>query len=100
MAKATNRALLLCALTLSGMLILGPAQAKEEATVVAALPGVPTSDDVLKRAIDYLQESKQAQQRQIRRDNMKPVPQEKVVHRRSADKLLILGVDGGNSLPM
>jgi hypothetical protein len=79
-----------------------PVQAEDAKPVVAtALPGLPiNSDPAFQKAVDFIRESNVARQKQQRRDNVKPVIQDKVVRARDVNGMQILGIDGGASLPM
>jgi len=78
-----------------------PVQAEDtKATeVAAALPGLPiNSDPAFQKAVDFIRESNVARQKQQRRDNMRPVIQEKIVRVRDANHTFIMG--GGAAIPM
>lgn len=96
MAKATFQAVIIAALTISGSALLNPAHADQ--TVIATMPAAPASDDVMQRAIDYIQQSKAARDRQVERDKIKITSPERVVRHRSSDHVYVLG--GSAAIPM
>ncbi|MFX5957101.1 hypothetical protein ABTF01_22145, partial [Acinetobacter baumannii] len=69
--------------------------------ILASVSGVSTyaHDPVLQNGISLILESQAAREKKIRRDNMKPVLQEKVVRtHKDVDGVMILG--GSSALPM
>jgi hypothetical protein len=98
MAKSINRAVL-SAITLLGSLTVCPGLAEDAQSVIASLPPVTATDPVLDRACDIIHQSKAAQERQLRRDQYKPVSPLKVVRsRRDSSHTYILG--GSAAIPM
>jgi hypothetical protein len=82
------------------MMFHAPVGAENDKTIIAALPTVSVSaDPEIKQASDYIKQSQDAQQRQLRRKDIKPTSQEKFARlHRDSDHVLILG--GSESIPM
>jgi hypothetical protein len=100
MFRNLSRAVFLCALATVGAMSMCPVQAVETKPVVAtALPGLPiNSDPAFQRAVDFIRESNVARDKQQRRDNLKPVIQEKAVRVGDVNHMMIMG--GGSAIPM
>jgi len=100
MAQGVNRAICLGTLAVIGFLLLSPARAQQDTNIIASLPTTALSaDPAMQKAVDYLYESKAAQQKQLRRQNLKPAPQVKFARsRRDPDHTYILGGDA--AIPM
>jgi len=97
MAKTINRAVL-SAIFVLGSLAVCPSYA-DNAQVVASLPPTTASDPVLDRAFEIIHQSKAAQERQLRRDQYKPVSPLRVVRsRRDLSHTYIMG--GSAAVPM
>jgi len=98
MAKSINRAVLSAVMVL-GSLAACPAYAGDAQTVIASLPPVTASDPVVDRAADVIHQSKAAQERQLRRNEFKPVSPLKVVRsRHDSTHTYVLG--GSAAIPM
>lgn len=100
MLSGIDRTVFICAVTVVGALFHSPVGAEPDKTIIAALPTVSVSaDPAIKQASDYIKESNAAQQRQIRRKDIKPTSQEKFARiNRDSDHVLILG--GSEAIPM
>ncbi|HEY9717252.1 MAG TPA: hypothetical protein V6C69_07280 [Trichormus sp.] len=102
MFRSLSRSVFLSALAVVGAMSLCPVQAEETNSVVAtALPGLPiNSDPAFQKAVDFIRENKVTHEKKLRRDDIKPVVQQKVVRAHDVDHMMIMGVDGSASLPM
>ncbi len=99
MATKLQRALIL-ALVAVGSFAICPVNAEEAQQVVASLPGSTiNTDPVIDRAMDIIRQSRDAEQKQIRRHEYRPSFDEKIVRsHRNANHVYILG--GSAALPM
>ena len=106
MATYMNKTSFLCLALATATFAAVPGQAKDtsnDSQVIASLSGVRSNPDpALQKAINFLVESQKAREVKDRRDNVKPVIQDQVVHTRraTADHTMITGIDGASALPM
>jgi hypothetical protein len=101
MLSGIDRTFVTCAVAVIGMLLHSPAGAEQDKTIIAALPATVSAqtDPAISKAVDYIRESNAAQQRQIRRNDIKPASQFKYARlHRGNDHVLILG--GSDAIPM
>lgn len=104
MATYMNKTSFLCLALATATFAAVPGQAKDtsnDSQVIASLSGVRSNPDpALQKAINFIVESQKARKIKERRDNVKPVIQERVVRHESTDHTMITGIDGASALPM